>query len=72
MHFINAYEDAIRLGNAIYENMVMLGALYSIMNLGQYIPRSIIEEAIKANVRRDVDKNIKAFVLGLKYGSGTA
>jgi indolepyruvate ferredoxin oxidoreductase beta subunit len=72
MHFINAYEDAVRLGNAIYENMVMLGALYSIMNLGQYIPRSIIEEAIKANVRRDVDKNIKAFVLGLKYGSSTA
>lgn len=72
MHFINAYEDAVRLGNAIYENMVMLGALYSIMKLGQYIPRSIIEEAIKANVRRDVDKNIKAFVLGLKYGSSTA
>ncbi len=72
MHFINAYEDAVKLGNAIYENMVMLGALYSIMNLGQYIPRSIIEEAIKANVRRDVDKNIKAFALGLKYGSGTA
>ncbi len=72
IHFINAYEDAVKLGNAIYENMVMLGALYSIMNLGQYIPRSIIEEAIKANVRRDVDKNIKAFALGLKYGSGTA
>lgn len=72
MHFINAYEDAVRLGNAIYENMVMLGALYSIMKLGQYIPQSIIEEAIKANVRRDVDKNIKAFVLGLKYGSSTA
>jgi len=71
VYFINAYEDAVKLGNVIYENMVMLGALYSIMNLSQYIPRDIIEEAIKMNIRRDVDRNIKAFMLGLKYDSNT-
>jgi Pyruvate:ferredoxin oxidoreductase and related 2-oxoacid:ferredoxin oxidoreductases, gamma subunit len=71
VHFINAYEDAVKLGNVIYENMVMLGALYSIMNLSQYIPQDIIEEAIKMNIRRDVDRNIKAFMLGLRYGNPT-
>ena len=71
VYFINAYEDAVKLGNVIYENMVMLGALYSIMNLSQYIPQDIIEEAIKMNIRRDVDRNIKAFMLGLRYGSNT-
>jgi len=71
VHFINAYEDAVKLGNVIYENMVMLGALYSIMNLSQYIPQDIIEEAIKMSIRRDVDRNIKAFMLGLRYGSNT-
>ncbi|MDT7969191.1 MAG: indolepyruvate oxidoreductase subunit beta [Vulcanisaeta sp.] len=71
VYFINAYEDAVKLGNVIYENMVMLGALYSIMNLSQYIPQDIIEEAIKMNIRRDVDRNIKAFMLGLRYGNTT-
>ena len=71
VYFINAYEDAVKLGNVIYENMVMLGALYSIMNLSQYIPQDIIEEAIKMSIRRDVDRNIKAFMLGLRYGSNT-
>jgi len=71
VYFINAYEDAVKLGNVIYENMVMLGALYSIMNLSQYILQDIIEEAIKMSIRRDVDRNIKAFMLGLRYGSNT-
>ncbi len=47
----------------------MLGALYSIMRLGQYIPQNVIEEAIKANIRRDVDKNLRAFAVGLRYGN---
>ncbi len=69
IYVVNAYDDAIKLGNVIYENMVILGALYSIMRLSQYIPQSIIEESIKANIRRDVDKNLKAFIVGLRYGN---
>lgn len=69
IYMVSAYDDAVKLGNAIYENMVMLGALYSIMRLGQYIPQNVIEEAIKANIRRDVDKNLRAFAVGLRYGN---
>ncbi|MGC8543067.1 MAG: indolepyruvate oxidoreductase subunit beta [Vulcanisaeta sp.] len=69
IYVVNAYDDAIRLGNVIYENMVILGALYSIMKLGNYIPQSIIEESIKTNIKRDTDKNLKAFAQGLKYGN---
>lgn len=39
------------------------------MNLNQYIPQNIIEETIKTNIRRDVDKNLKAFTMGLRYGN---
>lgn len=59
VYMVSAYDDAIKLGNVIYENMVILGALYSIMGLNQYIPQSIIEESIKSNIRRDVDKNLR-------------
>ncbi|GAB6943525.1 indolepyruvate oxidoreductase subunit beta [Vulcanisaeta sp. JCM 14467] len=69
IYIVNAYDDAVKLGNVIYENMVILGALYSIMNLNQYIPQNIIEETIKTNIRRDVDKNLKAFTMGLRYGN---
>ncbi len=31
VYMVSAYDDAIKLGNVIYENMVILGALYSIM-----------------------------------------
>ncbi len=33
IYIVNAYDDAIKLGNVIYENMVILGALYSIMGV---------------------------------------
>ena len=69
IYMVNAYDEAIKLGNVIYENMAILGALYSIMGLSQYIPRYIIEEAIKTNIRRDVDKNLRAFTIGLRYGN---
>ncbi|GAB6947538.1 indolepyruvate oxidoreductase subunit beta [Vulcanisaeta sp. JCM 16161] len=69
VYMVSAYDDAIKLGNVIYENMVILGALYSIMGLNQYIPQSIIEESIKSNIRRDVDKNLRAFTMGLRYGN---
>ncbi|MGC8607217.1 MAG: indolepyruvate oxidoreductase subunit beta [Vulcanisaeta sp.] len=69
IYIVNAYNDAIRLGNVIYENTVILGALYSIMKLSNYIPQNIIEESIRTNIRRDTDKNLKAFAQGLKYGS---
>ncbi|WP_243665850.1 2-oxoacid:acceptor oxidoreductase family protein [Vulcanisaeta sp. JCM 16159] len=69
VYTVNAYDDALKLGSIIYENMIILGALYSIVGLNQYIPQNIIEESIKANIRKDVDKNIKAFTMGLRYGN---
>lgn len=69
VYFISAYDDAVKLGNIIYENMVMLGALYSITGLKQYIQQKMIEESIIANIRRDPEKNISAFTLGLRYGN---
>jgi len=51
--------------------MVYTSVLLLRLNLSQYIPRDIIEEAIRMNIRRDVDRNIKAFMLGLRYGSNT-
>jgi indolepyruvate ferredoxin oxidoreductase beta subunit len=51
--------------------MVYTSVLLLRLNLSQYIPQDIIEEAIKMNIRRDVDRNIKAFMLGLRYGNTT-
>ncbi len=67
-YIVDAYNEATKLGNIIYENTVILGALYSILRLSQYIPQGIIEESIKMNLRRDIDKNLRAFTIGLRYG----
>lgn len=70
LYVVDAYSDAAKLGgNIIYENTIILGALYSILRLNQYIPQGVIEESIKMNLRRDIDKNLRAFTIGLKYGN---
>ena len=69
IYIVDAYNEAAKLGNIIYENTMILGALYSILGLNQYIPQGMIEESIKANIRRDTDKNLKAFTIGLRYGN---
>ncbi|ABW01912.1 indolepyruvate oxidoreductase subunit beta [Caldivirga maquilingensis] len=65
VYVIDAYNEALKLGNAIFENMVMLGALYSVSDVSKFISTKAIEESIKEVIKREREENIKAFHVGM-------
>ena len=62
--------DAVGLANQasvpISSNIVMVGTLAGSGATG--LDRDRFEEAVKANIRRNVDENLKAFALGFDQG----
>jgi indolepyruvate ferredoxin oxidoreductase beta subunit len=61
--FIDATEEAVKLGNAIFANIIMLGALHG-MNILP-LERADFQQAIAERVKKDnVDINMKAFDIG--------
>jgi indolepyruvate ferredoxin oxidoreductase, beta subunit len=59
---LDASALAEEVGGSIYMNMIFLGALSSLRDLG--IPLKSYEEAISANVPKALDLNLKAFYIG--------
>lgn len=60
----DATELALKIGNPIVMNVIMLGALASLDNL-PFKPEDL-REAIKIRVPRDIKTNLKAFDVGLQ------
>ena len=70
VRLIDAYGQALKLGDVIFENMVMLGALYASTQLKDYIAVKDIEEAIREVIGKAVEKNIEAFRVGARLING--
>ena len=68
-HFINAYDYAVKLGNPIFENMVMLGALFALTRVSELISMDAVEGAIVKVIGKAVQENLKAFRLGYSVTS---
>ncbi|WP_069807035.1 indolepyruvate oxidoreductase subunit beta [Vulcanisaeta thermophila] len=66
VYVVDAYGKAMELGNVVFENMILLGALYLISGLNNYVSTGAIEESIKEVIKREQDRNIKAFYMGMK------
>lgn len=54
-----------KLGSSIYGDTMMLGIALKAKSLP--LGRQSIEDAIKSTIRRDLEKNLAAFEMGLKY-----
>jgi indolepyruvate ferredoxin oxidoreductase beta subunit len=63
---VDAAGLATKVGTPMSSNIVMVGALAGSGTTG--LERSRFEEAIKANIRRKLDENLKAFALGFDQG----
>lgn len=65
LYLVNAYGQAIMLGDPVFENMVMLGAAYALTRLAELIRQEDMERSIMSVLKgRRLEDNIKAFRLG--------
>ncbi|GGP20264.1 indolepyruvate oxidoreductase [Thermocladium modestius] len=67
---IDAFNTAIKLGNPIVENMVLLGAAHA-AGLNLAIDENAIIEAIKSTMRMP-ELNVKAFKMGIDLVNGSS
>lgn len=65
VYLINAYDHAVKIGNPIFENMVMLGASYALTGIRELISREVIENAIIKVITKAKAENLRAFRVGL-------
>ncbi len=63
---VDAVGIAGQAGARMSSNIVMVGALAGSGTTG--LDRGHFEEAVKANIRRNVDENLRAFALGFDQG----
>lgn len=64
--FIDATDEALKLGNSILGNMIMIGAVFGTGELPLY--RKDFEEVISASLPEDqLDINLKAFDMGASF-----
>mgnify|MGYP001770694464 CR=1 FL=1 len=63
-YFINAYDYAVKLGNPVFENMIMLGALHALSRINEVISVNAIEEAIVKVIGKSIQENLRAFRIG--------
>jgi indolepyruvate ferredoxin oxidoreductase beta subunit len=68
-YFIDAYNHAVKLGNPIFENMVMLGALFALTRVKELISMDTVEGAIVKVIGKAVQENLRAFRLGYSIAS---
>ncbi|MGC9226307.1 indolepyruvate oxidoreductase subunit beta [Caldivirga sp.] len=71
-YFINAYDYAVKIGNPVFENMVMLGALHALSRVSEVISVESIEGAIVKVIGKAVSENLKAFRLGRSIASSVS
>ncbi|WP_291766009.1 indolepyruvate oxidoreductase subunit beta [Caldivirga sp. UBA161] len=64
VYLVDAYDYAVKIGNPVFENMVMLGALHALSRINEVISVEAVEEAIVKVIGKAVSENIKAFRLG--------
>ncbi len=68
VYLVNPLKYAIKVGNPLTSNVVMLGFLSRILNLN--IKEEYMVEAIKSSVpSKTIDDNIKAYKMGVEYAN---